>query len=335
MAPRIVIVGAGMAGLACADALAAAGAQVTLVDKGRAPGGRMSTRRVETALGEAAFDHGAQYFTARDDRFLSRVAHWAAEGIVSRWPEAGEHAWVARPGMSALPRHIAGKHDVLQGRLVRAMVRKLDGWHIRLEEDTVGPFDQAVVALPAEQAAALLGMCDFTFGRVAASCPSQPCWAGMYVLPEPIAAPPVIRNAGAIGWAARNNAKPGRSGPEAWIVQADTNWSKQFLEREPAEVAPLLLEQFGLAIGASLPEPLHAVAHRWRYARSGNAAKRYLWSPALGLGACGDWLIGPRVENAWLSGDALGAAMIETMRDHRSAPGRASGIGIGVDRASA
>ena len=321
MASSLVIVGAGMAGLACADAVAAAGKQVTLLDKARAPGGRMSTRRVETALGEAAFDHGAQYFTARDDRFLNRVVHWAAEGVVTRWQDAGDHAWVGRPGMSALPRHMARKHDVRQGVLVRAMVRKHDGWHVRLEADTIGPFDQAVIALPAEQAAALLGMCDFTFGRIAASCPSQPCWAGMYVLPKPLGGVGVIRNKGAIGWAARNSSKPGRGGPESWIVQADTEWSKAHLELDAAEIATLLLAEFAAAMNVDVPSPIHAVAHRWRYARSGNAGHRYLWNDALGLGACGDWLLGPRVENAWISGDALGSAIVASMSQRQALSG--------------
>ena len=326
MQSRIVIVGAGMAGLACADRVASAGADVTLLDKGRAPGGRMSTRRVETPEGEAAFDHGAQYFTARDGRFLNRVVHWAAEGLVMRWPDAGDEAWIARPGMSALPRHIARAHRVHQNTLVRAMVRKADGWHLRLESDTVGPFDKAVVALPAEQAAALLGMADFSFGRIAASCPSEPCWAGMYVLPGPVSAPQVIRRTGAIGWASRNNEKPGRSGPESWIVQANTTWSKQHLERAPDEIAPLLLAEFADAVGIAPPQPIHAVAHRWRYARSGNANRQYLWNAALGLGACGDWLLGPRVENAWLSGDALGEAIAAELQSPalQSGSGRAS-----------
>ena len=29
---------------------------------------------------------------------------------------------------------------------------------------------------------------------------------------------------GDIAWAARNSAKPGRSGPEAWVVQAGPDW---------------------------------------------------------------------------------------------------------------
>ena len=64
---RIGIVGAGMAGLACAEELTRLGHAVLLFDKGRGPGGRMSTRRIQTSAGEAYFDHGAQYFTVRDD----------------------------------------------------------------------------------------------------------------------------------------------------------------------------------------------------------------------------------------------------------------------------
>ena len=80
---RIGIVGAGMAGLACAEALTSAGHAVVVLDKGRGPGGRMSTRRLETPLGEVRFDHGAQYFTGRDPGFRARVAAWIAAGIAA------------------------------------------------------------------------------------------------------------------------------------------------------------------------------------------------------------------------------------------------------------
>jgi len=40
----VVVVGAGIAGLACARALTAAGYPVRVLDRGRRPGGRMSSR---------------------------------------------------------------------------------------------------------------------------------------------------------------------------------------------------------------------------------------------------------------------------------------------------
>ena len=66
---RAAVIGAGLAGLRVAHRLAEAGAQVRVFEKARGAGGRMSTRRTDFG----AFDHGAQYFTARDPRFREQV----------------------------------------------------------------------------------------------------------------------------------------------------------------------------------------------------------------------------------------------------------------------
>jgi predicted NAD/FAD-dependent oxidoreductase len=65
----VLIIGAGMSGMAAASELSRAGLRVMVVDKGRAVGGRMASRRI----GEAVFDHGAQFITARSDQFLHRM----------------------------------------------------------------------------------------------------------------------------------------------------------------------------------------------------------------------------------------------------------------------
>jgi renalase len=36
-----------------------------------------------------------------------------------------------------------------------------------------------------------------------------------------------------------------------------------------------------------------------------------LWNRDIGLGVCGDWLLGPRVECAWLSGRQLAKKLVE------------------------
>lgn len=311
---RVAIIGAGISGLACAEVLVAQGLQVRLFDKGRGPGGRMATRRTETPAGEVSFDHGAQFFTVRDPVFAACVRGWARQGLVAQWPEAshcaGSDAWVGVPGMNALPRAIAQGHDIAQGALVRGLARAAcGGWRIILEHGSDGPFDAVVVALPAEQAAGLLGLCDLDMARLAVESPSEPCWAAMLAFCAPVAAPSVIENTGPIRWAARNSAKPGRSGPEAWIVHATTEWTRANLEQPADRVAEALSSALGTAAGAALPGTLSAVAHRWRYARSGNAGRGFAWSSKQRLGACGDWLAGPRIEAAWLSGHQLGEAI--------------------------
>lgn len=305
---NVAIIGAGMAGLACADTLKSAGHFPVLFDKGRGPGGRMSTRRLQTPLGEAAFDHGAQYFTARDAVFLGLVEVWEQLGIATRWPEARPDAWVGVPGMNAVLRHMAAAHEVCWRHLVTAAVRRAGAWWLAGDFGESGPYDAVVIAIPAEQAAALLSLHDFAMARVALMARSQPCWTGMFVFDRTLAAlPSVLRNLGAVSWAARNSGKPGRCGPEAWVVQASAAWSAKWLEASPEEASALLLAAFAEEAGCAIPEPVVALAHRWRFALSAGTGEGAMWNEALRLGVCGDWLLGPRVECAWLSGRMLAA----------------------------
>lgn len=303
---NFAIIGAGMSGLACADALSDAGHSVALFDKGRGPGGRMSTRRLATPLGEASFDHGAQYFTVRDPGFARCVSDWGKRGIAVPWPEAGADAWVGVPGMNAVIKEMAAPHSVIWDSLVSSIARKRGLWWLADKEAETGPFDAVILAVPAEQAAAILSLHDFQMARTALIARSQPCWTGMFAFDRPLEGlPPILRQTGDIAWAARNSAKPGRSGPESWVVQASAAWSSSWLEASQEDVSAMLHAAFSKACGQAVPSPVAAVSHRWRFALSAGTGEGALWNPVIGLGVCGDWLLGPRVECAWLSGRML------------------------------
>lgn len=300
---QIAIVGAGMAGLSCATRLAALGHDVALFDKGRGPGGRMATRRVEADGTMLRFDHGTQYFTARDPRFVEQVARWEREGVVARWDAAGEDAWVGTPAMNAPIKAMAEPHDVQFRTRIEQLLRDGDGWQLDGEGAPDRRFDAVVVALPAEQAGPLLQQHASAMGDLADTTSSAPCWTIMAAFEQRLPSEQdTIRHHGAIGWAARNNAKPGRGSAECWVVQASPDWSREHLEDEATAVETALLDQLADAIGGPLPPRLAISAHRWRFARSGSAGEEALWDAQQRIGVCGDWLIGPRVEAAYLSG---------------------------------
>ena len=80
----VLVIGAGMTGIACARQLQVAGLDVVLLDKGRGIGGRMATRRVELGGQTIRFDHGAQYITARSADFKQLLGEVTGErdGVV-------------------------------------------------------------------------------------------------------------------------------------------------------------------------------------------------------------------------------------------------------------
>jgi predicted NAD/FAD-dependent oxidoreductase len=311
-AKSFAIVGAGLAGLACADELAAAGHHVTLFDKARGPGGRMSTRRMATELGEASFDHGAQYFTVRDQGFEALVARWEAQGIAARWPEAGAEAWVGVPAMNSPVKHMAAAHDVRWSARVDALVRDTAGWRLQGDGLPSLSFDAVIIALPAEQATVLLEPWDATMAQQAAATLSAPCWTAMVALAEPLpTGASTLRDYGPIIWAACNSTKPGRTGPQSWVIQATPDWSREYLEADATWVTRALLTALADGLRIAIPDPVCALSHRWRYARSGAHGAGLLYNPEYEVGVCGDWLIGPRVESAWQSGSRLGRLLSE------------------------
>jgi renalase len=311
MTRTIAIIGAGMAGLACASRLEAAGIRVVLFDKARGPGGRMSTRRVDTSAGQVSFDHGAQYFTARGAAFREQVEAWAADGIVAPWPAAGPEAWVGTPGMNAPVRALAARRAVTFSHQVETLIPDGAGWRLVGPNGPTGPFDAVLLAMPAEQTAALLTGVEPSMARVAAASVTDPCWTVMAAFGQRLAIDAdTLRDQGPLGWAARNASKPGRAPVEAWVMQGSPEWSRRHLEDPAGDVCKALLEGLRRCSGGPIPEPIAVQAHRWRFARSAAGDERALWSPAAGIGCCGDWLIGPRVECAWDSGEALAERVI-------------------------
>jgi hypothetical protein len=314
------VIGAGLAGLACARALSDAGVAVQLFDKGRAPGGRLATRRAETETGlRLGFDHGAQYLTARNPGFSAILAAHAVP-----WPAVGDRAGahVAAPGMSALPRALAAGLDFAAARSVVAVEPGEAGWILHhhagdlargpapsAPPESAGPFDAVAVAVPHPQAAPLLPP-----HLAAALTPVAvaPCWALLAAFESRLAAPDTLRPEGhALAWAARDSAKPRRTaGAECWVAHAGPAWTRDNLEQKPEQVLPDLFALLA-EIAGPLPPVLHAAAHRWRYA----LVESPLGAPCLvdratRIGACGDWCLGPRAEHAWDSGSALAAALL-------------------------
>ncbi len=305
------IIGAGMAGLSCASELARSGASVTVLDKGRGPGGRMAARRAEIGGQSVAFDHGAQYFTARDPAFQDAVAAWEATGAVARWPAAGDEAWVGVPGMNAPVKAMAKALDVRWGVRAERILRSGAGWLVETDGEAFTAA-RVLVAVPAEQAAVLLADAAPDLAALSGDVLSAPCWAVMAGFGErlPFAADTFRSDTAPVSWAARNSAKPGRNGAENWVVHASPARSREIIDLPKDAAAAALLADFFAATGVAPVAAMHLDAHRWLYAmpqapigaRAGEGAR---YNAQAGIGIAGDYLHNPRVEGAWLSGRAL------------------------------
>jgi renalase len=317
---EVAIVGAGVAGASAAQALARAGCSVQVLDKARGPGGRASTRRDDYA----AFDHGAQYFTARDPAFRNALAspplaaQWARwEGRIGAWegrevsPAGDQERLVGVPGMNALARSLLGGVERCYGARVAVIERQDTTWRLLDEAGVLLARASALIlTAPPSQSAALLGDQAPGLRALCEGVRMLPCWALMarYARRIEIDWDGLFVNAGPLSWCARNGSKPGRAGPESWVLHASPLWSAEHLECEPAAVVGPLLAAFSAVAGASAAKPVAVHAHRWRHALADPPlAIGCAWDPGLRIGLAGDWLAGSRIEGAWRSGQELAA----------------------------
>ena len=346
---RVAVIGAGIAGLACARTLAQAGCEVTVFEKSRGFGGRMSCR--QTPFG--THDHGTQYFTVRDPRFARVVA--LQPGLVQAWnthsvrvldplgriveaaPRAPETHWVPVPGMNALGQAWAAPllptgRVHLQARVARIERDALDSarWQLQVESTEDAPpgaesqprvqagFDRVLLAIPSRQALDLLRVSELapTMQKALAGVQVAPCWTLMLAFPQAgsTALGPSWHAARSshhrIAWLAREPSKPGRSPVERWTVQASAEWSQEHLQDNPQRVTDKLLKGFAEITGIRAA-PSATQAHRWLYAKTVTPlGKSHLWDKSLGLGLAGDWCLGHRVEDGFISGLELALASL-------------------------
>lgn len=310
---RVALIGAGLAGLTCARELAAAGVQVQLFDKSRGPGGRLSTRRSPAG----PFDHGGADFAAVGSDFAQQAEQWTQAGWLARVDDT-RHTGMG--SMNALARALAqGLPVQLEAEIAAIEPGSDGGWKLRAHQAVPGlaeqVFDAVVVAVPAEQAVPLLGVAP-ALAEAVRPVRSAPTWTVMAAWPLALPArSDRLRPAtGPLREARRDDTRPGRERVAGvgcrWVLHATPDWSAHNLDAPPEQVLRRLLEAFSEALGVRLARPVHAVAHRWRYAQvPAPLSEPCGWDASLRIGACGDtWHATDHaegVERAWLSGRAL------------------------------
>jgi hypothetical protein len=298
MTDRVAVVGAGLAGLVTASRLTAGGCAVTVFEKSRGLGGRLATRRTEAG----PFDHGAPVVHCEG----WQVAPLEARGTCLRW---GGFGHVGVPGMSALVRPLGEGVEVRAEAEVAGVLPGPGGVILRFASGAEeGPFARVILALPAPQVLRIAG--GLAGAEALTAVEMGPVWTLMAAFAERLDLPDMVRPGGALDLVVRDSAKPGRDG-ERWVAHAGHGWTRERLELAKEAVLPVLLAEMEDVAEGRLPRPLHVAAHRWRFALT----ERALGAPyaALAGGAVlagGDWALGARAEQAWLSGQAMAEAVL-------------------------
>ena len=307
---RIAILGAGVAG-ACLASQLKQKHTLEVFEKSRGPGGRMSTRRTD----DWKVDHGAQFFTIRDDRFVNFAAPLIHSGVIRHWrprlavfrnetwtlDEWKDEHYVAAPSMNSLSKHLLEGVEVHYGTQIDSISGYNGHWELNTNKGDFGFFDLVISTMPAPQATKILPK-ECVFVEELSKVQMQPCLAFFVRLKEDIDLgwDAAIVKENAVSWMAMNHSKPGRSQHvPVFVMHLESSFSATNFDRD--------MKSWCIETMASLckihPSQVHELyAHRWRYAKTSVPANQFSYfDEHLGLAVAGDWCPGERVEGAVVS----------------------------------
>lgn len=307
----VAVVGAGIAGLACARALAGAGQSVRVLDRGRVAGGRMASR----TLHGRRVDLGASYLTARDPEFQSVVDGWVSRGLAAPWTDRFP---VAGPDGLGAPKTGPVRYGAPRG--LRSLAEDLaTGLAVRQEETVaaVGPgptvdgagYDAVVLAMPDPQAERLL---DPALADERAAVGDR-AWEPVLALAAGFGSrtwdidgcfvDPSAPGGDVLGWVADDGRRRGDGAP-VLVAHSTPGFAAPRLTDADTDPAPAMVTALRALLGVGEPE--WTFLQRWSLARpAASREQTFHLGPAM-VGLCGDGWGSPKVETAWLSGHLLG-----------------------------
>jgi predicted NAD/FAD-dependent oxidoreductase len=333
-----VIVGAGVAGLACARALAASGRSVVVLERSRGVGGRCATRRVS---GQPV-DHGAAFLHGSDDRFLADAGSVPGAVVLPGWPftiegtgapclprafEPLERRIAYAEGMTLFPKHLAAGLDVRLETPVDGISADSGGFLVRSGADVTVRAASVVLAVPSPTARRLLRL-PADDGREAAAVDtllgmigSQTCLTVLAGYPKGGARPPwdvcYPEDSAIVQMISHDSTKRTTPGFVVLVIQARPCWSLSNFDSDEATWTAGLVQEAARRIGAWAAQPSWVQAHRWRFARSDRGSQ--LTRPlSVRIRSGGRVIVtgesfapGGGIEAAWLAGNASAARLME------------------------
>ena len=310
------ILGSGIAGSTVANLLSKK-YSVHVFDKARGPGGRSSNKRFKNNL---SFDHGVQYISPKSKPFTKYIQKLCRNKILKSWDDNHLDFTFEKKPFSTKYIGRKANNDLVKYNLKNikqsfdSPIEKVDFknyfWEITLKNNSKYQFKSLIITCPFPQLKKLArNYLDKDVLKLKVQM--QPNITVMIALKNqknlPISS--IKFNDDILAWVANENSKKRyKSNINLWTLQATLKWSKKTINKYKTDKSIMnqLIMRFIKLTGFEKNKIIFKKIHGWKY--SYNYEKTpYLsiWNKKINLGICGDWLSGPKVENAWLSANDL------------------------------
>ena len=315
---NIIIIGSGIAGLSAANYLSSKNFNVTVLDKGKYPGGRISTRRGEDFI----FNHGAQFFTAKSNEFKKICNRAVNDNVLVNWVDSKTNRFIGNPDMREFSLWLSQNLTIFQENVVE----RLDYNEQFIVNTNKKKFtcDGLIITAPSSQTASLIKNLDETFHELIEKVEYFPCWCVMLSLRDMSLKNFYIDEKSIFNWiVSENNKIKNQLNHNCLTIHTNERFSVENLDETKEVALDKIVQEFTKIYQVKTQDIIYKNIHRWRYAKVKKPfpQEENKISKKIPFGIAGDWCPpsqdkhyngnGQRVEDAYLSGIECSKSLIK------------------------
>ena len=313
---KTVIIGSGFSSAVLTKVLDQ-NSNLLIFDKSRGPGGRSSTRRVENI---GLFDHGLQYIspTIKEfDFFLnqnlkSSIKEWSGNfRIFEDNKTIDSKKYIGKLGNNSFVKDLLSTKVEYLKELV-GLERRNNKWTLQFKDKDTQDCERLILTIPLEQCQKITNPLNLGLNFEGSM---EPNLTAMIAFDKPLEIPSVgikFQKNPILGWAGNESSKlriGNNKNLELWTLQSSLDFAKKYCHiyrDKKEEVLELMIQEFLNLFEIKNVEISHKDIHGWLYAfKIKDFFNKFYWNKDINLGICGDWMCGPKVEDAWSSATLL------------------------------
>ena len=315
---NIIIIGSGIAGLAAANYLSSKNFNVTVLDKGKYPGGRISTRRGKDFI----FNHGAQFFTAKSNEFKKICNRAVNDNVLVNWVDSKKNRFIGNPDMREFSLWLSQNLTIFQENVVERL--DYNDQFIVYTNKKKFTCDGLIITAPSSQTASLIKNLDETLHKLIEKVEYFPCWCVMLSLRDMSLKNFHIDEKSIFNWiVSENNKIKNQLNHNCLTIHTNERFSVENLDETKEVILDKIVQEFTEIYQVKTQDIIYKNIHRWRYAKVKKPfpQEENKISKKIPFGIAGDWCPpsqdkhyngnGQRVEDAYLSGIECSKSLIK------------------------
>ena len=312
------IIGSGISGSTIANYLKKY-YSVKVFDKARGVGGRSSFKRFKGRIG---FDHGLQYLSPRSKEFKSFTNKLIQKKILKHW--RGNHEFlnqkVKRDKKHTKLIGVKGNNDISKFLLknincnfqseLSGIKRQKDYWHLRFKDNKHIYSKNLILSIPFPQAKKLSSK--FVKTKLFKNNVIMNSSLTVLLMTNKTGNKfsSFFTNDADLGWVSYENSKKRfKFDKDLWVLQSTFEYGKKYTDNyrnKKKNFTNYLINKFKKLTKIKIKKIYFTHIHGWKYSSNSKPLNtQSYWDKKIGLGLCGDWFGGPRLENGWLSAKDL------------------------------